>query len=228
MASKKNTALVIGASRGIGFELARQYRAEGWDVIGTARDAAGQAKLEGIGARTIKLDATATDAPAALLKGLEGQLLDVAIFCAGIYGPRTQNLEAAAEAEFDAVMRTNVLAAMRLAPLTAPALAPGKGKLAVISSRMASMGLRNAPSGWLYRASKAALNSALKDMSLVLGPQGVTCVTFHPGWVKTDMGGAGADIDVATSVKGIRATLAALKPAQNGSFLNYDGAELPW
>jgi len=56
----------------------------------------------------------------------------------------------------------------------------------------------------------------------------VTCVTFHPGWVRTDMGGAGADIDVATSVQGIRATLATLKPAQNGSFLNYDGAALPW
>ena len=125
-------------------------------------------------------------------------------------------------------MRTNVLAAMNLAPLSAPALARNKGKLAVISTRMASMGLRNSTSGWLYRASKAALNSALKDMSLVLGPQGVTCVTFHPGWVRTDMGGPGADIDVATSVSAIRSTLAALTPAQNGGFLNYDGAALPW
>jgi NAD(P)-dependent dehydrogenase (short-subunit alcohol dehydrogenase family) len=157
-----------------------------------------------------------------------GTSLDVAIFCAGIYGPRTQGLEAATEAEFDAVMRTNVFAAMRLAPLAAPALAPAKGKLAVISSRMASIGIRSAPTGWLYRASKAALNSALKDMSLVLGPQGVTCVTFHPGWVRTDMGGAGADIDVATSARGIRGTLAALQPDQNGSFLNYDGAVIPW
>lgn len=90
------------------------------------------------------------------------------------------------------------------------------------------MGLRNATAGWLYRASKAALNSALKDMSLVLGPDGVTCITFHPGWVKTDMGGAGADIDVGTSVSGMRGTLAALQPSQNGSFLNYDGAVLPW
>ena len=125
-------------------------------------------------------------------------------------------------------MRTNVFAAMKLCPLTAPALARSRGSLAVISSRMASMGLRSAPSGWLYRASKAALNSALKDMSLVLGPQGVTCVTFHPGWVRTDMGGAGADIDVATSASGIRGTLASLQPSQNGSFLNYDGETIPW
>lgn len=222
------TALIIGASRGIGYELARQYRADKWEVIGTARDEASLAKLAAIGAKTLKLDATDSGAKALLESALAGTSLDVAVFCAGIYGPRTQQLEAATEAEFDAVMRTNVFAAMRLAPLTAAALARTKGKLAVISSRMASIGVRSAPSGWLYRASKAALNSALKDMSLVLGPTGVTCVTFHPGWVRTDMGGAGADIDVSTSVTGIRNTLRSLTPAQNGSFLNYDGSAIPW
>jgi NAD(P)-dependent dehydrogenase (short-subunit alcohol dehydrogenase family) len=222
------TVLIIGASRGIGHEFARQYRADKWDVIGTARDEAGLAKLAALGARSLKIDVNDTAAPAALEAGIASTKLDVAIFCAGVYGPRSQKLETPALEEFDSVMRTNVLAAMRLAPVAGRALAGGKGKLAVISSRMASMGIRSAPSGWLYRASKAALNSALKDMSLVLGPDGVTCITFHPGWVKTDMGGAGADIDVTTSVSGMRGTLAALQPAQNGSFLNYDGAVLPW
>ena len=204
------SALIIGASRGIGFELARQYREDKWDVIGTARDEAGLARLAAIGAKTIKLDVTAADAPALLQAGIADARLDLAVYCAGVVGPRTLKLEAPTEAEFEAVMRINVLAAMTLAPLTGPALARSAGTLAVISSRMGSIGVRSATTGWLYRASKAALNSALKDMSLVLGPQGVTCVTLHPGWVRTDMGGAGADIDVATSVSGMRAALAAL------------------
>ena len=228
MGDRKNSVLIIGASRGIGHELARQYRADQWEVIGTARDEAGLAKLAALGANTLKLDATDANASSTLEAGISGKDLDVAIFCAGIYGPRTQKLEPPPESEFDAVMRTNVLAAMRLAPIAATALSGRKGKLAVISSRMASIGIRSAPSGWLYRASKAALNSVLKDMSLVLGPQGMTCVTFHPGWVRTDMGGTGADIDVATSASGIRSPLAAVTPNQNGSFLNYDGTVIPW
>ncbi len=223
-----NTVLIIGASRGIGFELARQYRADGWEVVGTARDDIGLGKLSALGARTIKFDVNDPAAAAVLEAGIASAKLDVAIFCAGIYGSRTQKIEPPAAEEFDSVMRTNVLAAMRLAPVAGRALAGNKGKLAVISSRMASIGTRTATAGWLYRASKAALNSALKDMSLVLGPEGVTCVTFHPGWVRTDMGGAGADLDVATSVTGIRKTLAAATPAQNGSFLNYDGTDIPW
>jgi NAD(P)-dependent dehydrogenase (short-subunit alcohol dehydrogenase family) len=96
-----------------------------------------------------------------------------------------------------------------------------------LSSRMGSIGSRTASGGWLYRASKAALNSVLKDAALQLAGK-ASCVAFHPGWVRTDMGGAGADIDVTTSVSGMRTTLAALTPAASGSFLNFDGSDIPW
>jgi len=123
-------------------------------------------------------------------------------------------------------MHTNVLGAMRLLPQLVDALTPG-ARLAVISSRMGSIGLREGSSGWLYRASKAALNSVLKDASLELAGQAI-CVAFHPGWVRTDMGGSGADLDVGTSVADMRRTLAALTPADNGGFFNHDGQRLAW
>ena len=82
-------------------------------------------------------------------------------------------------------------------------------------------------SGWLYRASKAAANSVLKDLSLVLAGRAL-CVALHPGWVQTDMGGAQADLDVASSARDLRATLAGLTPADNGRFLNHDGQPLAW
>ncbi|MBN8510267.1 MAG: short chain dehydrogenase, partial [Burkholderiales bacterium] len=94
-------------------------------------------------------------------------------------------------------------------------------------SRMGSIGARGSAAGWLYRASKAALNSVLKDASLVLAGRAV-CVALHPGWVRTDMGGAGADLDVAASVAGLRRTLAALTPADNGGFFDHDGTPIPW
>jgi NAD(P)-dependent dehydrogenase (short-subunit alcohol dehydrogenase family) len=121
---------------------------------------------------------------------------------------------------------TNVLAAMRLLPQLGEALVPG-GRLAVISSRMGSIGLLSATSGWLYRASKAALNSVLKDASLALAGKAI-CATLHPGWVQTDMGGAGAELSVAHSAADLRATVARLTPADNGGFFNHDGQPLAW
>jgi NAD(P)-dependent dehydrogenase (short-subunit alcohol dehydrogenase family) len=219
-------ALIVGASRGIGAEFVRQYRADDWQVTATARSEASLAALRGQGATALALDVTSAESTSRLAWQVDGAAFDVVVFSAGIYGPRTQGLQPPAEADFDAVMHTNVLGPMRVLPQLVDALAPG-AKLAVISSRMGSMGLRAATSGWLYRASKAALNSVLKDVSLALAGRAV-CVAFHPGWVRTDMGGAGADIEVADSVASLRRTIAALAPQHNGCFLNHDGMPLDW
>ena len=92
---------------------------------------------------------------------------------------------------------------------------------------MGSIGLRGASSSWLYRASKAAVNSVMKDASIALEGRAL-CAAFHPGWVRTEMGGAGADIDASESIAGMRRALAELDDARNGSFLNYDGTPLQW
>ena len=221
-----STVLILGASRGIGHELVRQYRLDGWRVIATARQQADCDALAQLGAQALRLDVTNAESIAGLGWQLDDEKIDAAWLVAGVYGPTHDGFPT--EQEFDAVMHTNVLAAMRLLPIVAPLVAGTRGKLAVISSRMGSIGERTSADGSLYRASKAALNSVLADAALTWGPQGATCLSFHPGWVQTDMGGAGATLTVEESVSALRATLAGVGAGQNGSFLNYDGNPIAW
>lgn len=218
-------ALIIGASRGIGAEFVRQYRAEGWQVTATARGDEALAALKSQGASAIALDVTSAESVSRLAWQLDGASFDVIVNVAGVL-KRQSGLEPPSDADFDHTMHANVLAPMRVLPQLVDMLAPG-AKLALISSKMGSMGARNATSSWLYRASKAAANSVLKDISLEWAGKAV-CVSFHPGWVRTDMGGAGADIGVEESVSGMRRVIAGLVVQDNGRFLNYDGSEIPW
>jgi NAD(P)-dependent dehydrogenase (short-subunit alcohol dehydrogenase family) len=222
------TVLVVGASRGIGFEFARQYAADGNQVLATCRNDTDADRLRALGASALRFDALDAASREALLPQLGDARLDVVILSAGIYGPRTAGLAVPADADFDRVMHTNVLAPMHLMALLAPRFAASGGKLAVISSRMGSIGLMASTSGWLYRASKAAVNAALRTASLELGPRNVVCMAFHPGWVRTDMGGAGASIDVGESVSHLRRVIAQANDSHNGKFLNYTGEHLSW
>jgi NAD(P)-dependent dehydrogenase (short-subunit alcohol dehydrogenase family) len=219
-------ALVIGASRGIGLELVRQYLADGWRVIATARRKEDVAMLAEMGAEAHKLDVTNVEAVAGLGWKLDGEELDVAILNAGVYGPRSDGFPM--QTDFDAVMHINVLSAMRLLPIIAPLVCAGRGKLAVMSSRMGSLSERKGSTGSLYRASKAALNSVLVDTAHQFGPQGATCVALHPGWVRTDMGGAGAALSVEESVRGLRKVLAELPASEQAVYRDYDGSPIGW
>jgi NAD(P)-dependent dehydrogenase (short-subunit alcohol dehydrogenase family) len=223
-----STVLVIGASRGIGMEFVRQYTADGARVIGTVRRTEDAVRLRELGAKPLVLDVVDEGTVAEFGVQLHGERLDVVILNAGVYGPRTTAIAAPGGLDFDAVMHTNVRAPMQLIPQLVPGLAAAGGKLALISSRMGSISLMSSTSGWLYRTSKAAANAALRAASLELGPHGIVCISFHPGWVRTEMGGASADIDAATSVAGMRRVLATANASQNGKFLNFNGEQLSW
>jgi NAD(P)-dependent dehydrogenase (short-subunit alcohol dehydrogenase family) len=219
--------IIIGASRGIGLELVRQYRAEGAQVTATARSEAALAQLRDLGAQALALDVADAKSASGLAWQIDGARFDIAVVNAGVLGPRDLDaLSPPSQADFDAVMHTNVLGPMRVIPQLAEALAPG-ARLAVISSRMGAIGPRSASNSWLYRASKAAVNSVLKDASLVLAGRAI-CVSFHPGWVRTDMGGGDADLSVEDSVASLRQTLASLTAADNGRYLNHDGSAIAW
>ena len=219
-------ALIIGASRGIGHEFVRQYRADGWVVTGTARDDAALAALRELGATPLALDITSAESASRLAWQLDGQVFDVIVHVAGTYGPRTSALEPPTDAEFAHVMATNVLGPMRVLPALADVLAPG-AKLALLSSRMGAIGPRTGHQGWLYRASKAAANSVLRDVSHVLAGRCI-CVSVHPGWVRTQMGTDEADLSPEQSVADLRRLIARLTPADNGRFLDHDGSPIAW
>jgi NAD(P)-dependent dehydrogenase (short-subunit alcohol dehydrogenase family) len=224
--------LIVGASRGLGLEFVKQYRADGARVTATARDDAGLARISALGAKALKLDIADAASAAGLAWQIDGEAFDTVFVVAGVTGDRVPAMQPPTEQDFDAVMHTNVLGPMRVLPSVAEALAPARGgvpgaRIGVLSSRMGSIGLRSANGNWLYRASKAAVNSVLKDATIALEGRAL-CAAFHPGWVRTDMGGSAADIDADESVRGMRKALAGLDAASNGSFLNYDGAPLAW
>lgn len=222
------TVLVVGATRGIGLEFARQYAADGSRVIATFRRPQDAETLRALGARALRLDALDPDSIAALGQQLDGQPIDVALLVAGVYGPDTIDLSPPSREQFDRVMHTNVLAPMQLIPLLVQSLEAAQGKLAVISSRRGSIGLATDTNSWLYRASKAGLNSAVKSASIQLGARGVVCMALSPGWVRTDMGGPSAPLDVRDSVAALRRLIAAANRSHNGRFLQYTGEQLEW
>jgi NAD(P)-dependent dehydrogenase (short-subunit alcohol dehydrogenase family) len=222
------TVLVVGATRGIGLEFARQYAADGARVIATFRRSQDAERLRAIGARALPLDALDPDSIAALGQHLDGRAIDVVLLVAGIAGPETTDLGPPSREQFDEVMRTNVLAPMQLIPVLAQNLEAAQGKLAAISSRRGSIGLAADTKGWLYRASKAALNSVVKSASIQLGARGVVCMALSPGWVRTDMGGPSAPLDVRDSVTAMRRVIAAANRSHNGRFLQHTGEQLEW
>jgi len=220
-------ALITGANRGLGLEFARQYAGAGWRVIGCCRNPEAAHELAHAGAEVMKMDVTQVADVTAASKRLAGTSIDVLVCNAGVSGTRAPALKAVTQTDFDQVMRTNVLGPMWISSSFADCMVPG-GKIAYVSSRMGSIGAMANAGSALYRASKAALNAVVKAVSLELASRGMTAVALHPGWVRTDMGGAGADIDVETSIAGMRAVIDGAGPSASGHFFDYTGKEIPW
>jgi NAD(P)-dependent dehydrogenase (short-subunit alcohol dehydrogenase family) len=217
------TVLITGANRGIGLEFARQYRADGWEVIGTSRRPAEADELKATGAVVETLDAADPGSIAALAGRLGPRPIDVLIANAGVY-PQTTDA-----AEWSAAFATNSIGPTLLAEaLRGNVAASTNRKMAAITSRMGSIADNTSGGAIAYRATKAALNAAWHSLAIELRNDGISVAMLHPGWVQTDMGGKGASIDTRTSVSGLREVIADLTPDRSGAFFNYDGEGLPW
>ncbi|MDD2050486.1 SDR family oxidoreductase [Pseudomonas putida] len=226
---ENKTALIIGASRGLGLGLVERLQEDGWNVIATVRDpakATNLSPLPGVQVQTLEMNSsTQLDA---LQQRLQGQTFDLLFVNAGVMGPTDQSPAHAQLAEVGDLFMTNAVSPIRVAERFSPQLRKNSGVIAFMSSALGSVSIPNEPELSLYKASKAALNSMINSFVVRLGDTPLTVLAMHPGWVRTDMGGEGADIDVLTSTRGLLEQVKAYAGKGGLYFINYKGDSLIW
>ncbi|QXG37146.1 SDR family oxidoreductase [Pseudomonas viridiflava] len=223
------TALIIGASRGLGLGLVQRLTEQGWKVTATVRDPQNADNLKAIeGVRIEAVDIDDTASLEVLVQKLKGEVFDVLFVNAGIMGPKHQSAAQATAAELGQLFLTNAIAPIRLAERFVDHIRPETGVLAFMSSVLGSIACPEGETMTLYKASKAALNSMTNSFVVQLPEPRPTVLSLHPGWVKTDMGGENAAIDVQTSTTGLVEQLNAYAGKGGHHFINYKGETIAW
>lgn len=227
-------ALIVGASRGIGLGLAKELAARGWSVVATARDLEKAKDLvalaDGSGGKiAIELvDTAQAGSPEALRERLAGHTFDLLVVNAGVGGPRDKNPRTVSHDEFCQLFVTNALAPVRLAEIFSKQVAPKTGVVGFMTSLLGSVEGASGGGMELYRASKAALNSFTRSFAARHKDKNWAVLSLHPGWVKTDMGGPNAAIDVTTSVKGLADVIERAQKDRRDGYFDYKGDTIPW
>lgn len=220
----------------MGLEWARQFAASGWRVHASCRhpdgaDALRQLTMQYPDVLVHRLDVTRPDEIAALARTASVDALDILINNAGVYFEHwgRDPLGRIDYGDWESTLRVNTLGSVRVTEAVTDNLTRGKRRLVVtITSHMGSIADIEQPRDYAYRSSKAALNAAMKGISLELQPRGIGVLLLHPGWVRTRMGGPDAPLSPQQSVRGMRAVIERYEPSMSGHFYRYDGAQLPW
>jgi NAD(P)-dependent dehydrogenase (short-subunit alcohol dehydrogenase family) len=229
MANMEKLALVVGASRGLGRGLVEELASQGWQVTATVRKQEDTGPLRAISDKVhpeiVDIDDVST--VDALVSRLAGQYFDLVFVNAGVIGPKHQSTDLVTSAELAQLFQTNAVSPIRLAHKLLGQIKP-QGVLAFMTSYMGSVADNTTGGSVLYRASKAALNSLTRSLAAEIADRPITLLSVHPGWVQTDMGGAGAPLDVATSTDGIVEQITRFAGSGGHHFINYKGDALPW
>ena len=214
--------LIVGASRGIGAELARQAVEAGHDVFATVRS--GEVPE---GATRLELDVGDRGSVEAAAGRLEGPI-DVLVHNAGINPRGGQDWDAPDAEAWRTILDVNVLGPVRVAAAFRPHLARGGGTFAVLSSQLGALSLGGGHGYPAYNASKAAVNKMVQDLAVAWKPDGIVVLALHPGWVRTDMGGPNAAISPGQSARGLLDVVTSKGLAETGTFWNWNGKPHAW
>ncbi len=229
--AREQTLLLIGASRGLGLALAREFLALGWRVIATERGhgealhalasaSAGRLEIE-------TLDILDEAAILAFRKRLEGCRVDLLFVNSGVANGPLEKVGDVSAAEFQRVMATNTLGPLRVIDACVDLVAP-QGSVGVMSSGLASVA-NNTSGGWeVYRASKAGLNTLIRSYAARADMRARSFVAIAPGWVRTDMGGPNANLSIEESIPRVAGVLVSYLGKPGARYVNYTGEMLPW
>jgi NAD(P)-dependent dehydrogenase (short-subunit alcohol dehydrogenase family) len=229
------TILITGANRGIGLALTRVYAEDGWRVLAACRKPDAADDLQALAkmhdaVEVEALDVTDARAIAGLAKKIGDRPIDVLFNNAGQMGPRgAQSFDSIDYDAWQEVLRVNLLAPVAMAQAFADNVAASERRVvAMMSSTMGSIAENTSGGYYIYGTSKAALNMAVRKLAADLRGKRVIVVAFHPGWVRTDMGGSGASLSPARSAAGLKRVIDRLGLDDSGHFRRYDGSEPPW
>jgi NAD(P)-dependent dehydrogenase (short-subunit alcohol dehydrogenase family) len=227
------TWVVTGASRGIGLELVKELLTQGHQVIGACRNPDGARDLWEIKSdyknrfRYVKLDVSSADSVAEFGAGLKNDTIDVLVNNAGILKGAGESLDGL---DIESVLKSiqvNTIGPIRVTQILMPCLKRAKSpKVVNVTSLMGSIADNGSGGYYGYRMSKAALNMFGSCLSKEF--PNITTLQMHPGWVKTDMGGAQAPTEREDSVRGMIDVIKGATIKDSGRFLDFRGKELPW
>ncbi|WP_196061512.1 MULTISPECIES: SDR family oxidoreductase [Serratia] len=220
------SALIIGASRGIGLGIVRQLSMQGWQVVATCRDAVPADSPADT--QWLKLDINHQDERIALKERLSPQQFDLIFINAGVYGPAHQDVTQANDDEIVQLFMTNTFSPVRCAAALIPLVKPHTGVMALMTSELGSLNENDAATYPLYAASKAALNMLTRGLRDTAARRELTLLSVHPGWVQTDMGGTNATLTVEQSGSGIVSQVLAWRGKGGHHFIDYAGNVLRW
>ena len=227
--------LVTGANRGLGLGLVKKFLKNNEKVICTTRNISKSKELilckekYNDNLEICELDLLDKDSPNILSNFLGDETIDLFINNAGVIGHSAQHFKSVSLNHWIEVLKVNLIAPLLITQSIIKNIEKSsERKIYFISSKVGSIEDNKSGGMYIYRSSKTALNQVVKSLSIDLKPLGISVISLHPGWVRTEMGGPNALISVEESVNGMIDVISNTSIINSGQFINYDGTRLPW